>query len=437
MINSGYFPPHPSQFNPIQKYFFNYPLPNMIKKIKIVNYKSLKNVEVTLSNLVVIFGANAVGKSNLFDALNLLSRLVTQKNIKEAFAEHRGVPIEAVHYSKGTMAELQKTHTISFAIDVELSDAVVHEVETRILEYSRDIDGEMKTKSKITDRLLRYEVDLQIELNYGQIGVVNERLTSLHQEGSKTHRQPFIEKVENQLHLWREGQSRPTFHQTGLDYTIVSTALYPPHYPHITAFREEMSHCHCYYFEPRELMRTGNSIAQVTHLGSKGEDLAAFYHTLAHQNKPQFQALKLAAKQLLPRLTDLEVERTNKAELFLRLWEDEASFSNRLISEGTLRVLGLLAALSPTSGATTLCYEEPENGVHPRRLRHISELIKNVANANRQILINTHSPILPTYFNYKTLLVCHREGMNTVFTPCESDVVPELEEQIIQGEFGG
>ncbi len=409
----------------------------MIKKIKIVNYKSLKNVEVTLSNLVVIFGANAAGKSNLFDALNLLSRLVTQKNLKEAFAKHRGVPIEAVHYSSGGMAEKQKTHTISFVVDVELSDAVVHEAETRILEYSSDIDGEIPAKNKITHRLLRYEVDLQIELNYGQICVVNERLISLRQGDSQNHCLPFLEKVGNQLHLRREGQSRPTFHKTGLDHTIVSTALYPPHYPHLTAFREEMSHCHCYYFEPGELMRTGNSVSQVTHLGSRGEDLAAFYHTLAHKNKPQFQAFKLAAQQLLPRLTDLEVERTDKAELFLRIWENKASFSNRLISEGTWRILGLLAALSPTSGATTLCYEEPENGVHPRRLRHISELIKNVASSNRQIIINTHSPILPAYFDHQALLVCHRKGMNTVFTSCESDVMSELEEQIIQGEFGG
>jgi len=409
----------------------------MIKKIKIANYKSLKNVEVTLSNLVVIFGANAVGKSNLFDALNLLSRLVNQKNIKEAFAEHRGVPIEAVHYSKGNMAELQKTHTISFAVEVELSDAVVHEVETRIRELSQDIDGEIQTK--ITDRLLRYEVELQIELNYGQICVSNERLISLDKGRDKAYRQPFLEKVGNKLHLQREGQSSSTFssHQTGLEYTLVSTALYPPHYPHLTAFREEMSHCYCYYFEPKELMRTGNSMSQVTHLGSRGEDLAAFYHTLAHKNQSQFQALKLAAQQLLPRLTDLEIERTDKGELFLRIWENEASFSNRLLSEGTLRVLGLLAALSPTSGATTLCYEEPENGVHPRRLRHLSELIKNVASSNRQILINTHSPILPTYFNYPQLLICDREGMNTVFMPYESDMIVELEEQIIQGEFGG
>jgi predicted ATPase len=342
------------------------------------------------------------------------------------------MPIEAVHYSNGNMAEPQTTHTISFAIEVELTDTVVREIERRIQEYSSDISDEIQ----ITNRLLRYEVDLQIEFNYGQMTVVNEKLTSVPQNNDKIS-QPFLEKVGNQLLLRREGQSSSTFHQTGLDYTIVSSPLYPPHYPHITAFREEMSHCYCYYFEPRELMRTGNSVSQVTHLGSRGEDLAAFCHTLAHKNPSQFQALKLAAQQLLPRLTDLEIERTDKAELFLRIWENEASFSNRLLSEGTLRVLGLLAALSPTSGATTICYEEPENGVHPRRLRHLSELIKNVASGKRQILINTHSPILPTYFNHKELLVCRREDMNTKFMPYESNMIAELEEQIIQGEFGG
>lgn len=404
----------------------------MIKKLTIKNYKSLKNVEVALANLVVIFGANAVGKSNLFDALDLLSRLVTQKNLQAAFAQHRGAPIEVVHYAKGSMAELQKTHTISFAVEVELSDATVQEVETRIREYSSDLFDEIQTQNLITDRWLSYQIELEIDLRYGQIKVINEKLASL----NNPHRQPFLETVENRLQLRREGQTRPTVHQTGLDYTIVSTALYPPHYPHLTAFREELSHCHCYYFEPRELMRASNYITQVTHLGAKGENLAAFYHTLVHKNPQQFHAIKLAAQQLLPRLTDLEIERTNKAELCLRVWENEASFSNRLISEGTLRVLGLLAALSPSSGATTLCYEEPENGVHPRRLRHLSELIKNVASTHRQILINTHSPILATYFEQPALLVCQREGMNTVFTHYD-DEISALEEQMIRGELGG
>ncbi len=51
----------------------------MIRKFSVKHYKSLRDVNVTLPNLAVIFGPNAAGKSNLFDALN--------------------VPLEAVHYS--------------------------------------------------------------------------------------------------------------------------------------------------------------------------------------------------------------------------------------------------------------------------------------------------------------------------------------------------
>jgi AAA15 family ATPase/GTPase len=69
----------------------------MIRRARIENYKSLKQAEVPLQQLTVVLGPNAAGNSNLFDALNLLARLVTGKNIKEAFAGHRGLPLESVH----------------------------------------------------------------------------------------------------------------------------------------------------------------------------------------------------------------------------------------------------------------------------------------------------------------------------------------------------
>lgn len=422
----------------------------MIRKFSVKNYKSLKNVDVILPNLVVVFGPNAAGKSNLFDALNLFSRLVTKKNLKEAFEGHRGVPLEAVHYSTGGIASLssQEYHVISFSADVELSDAVIREVETRVKELRRGIDDPESAASEkaiITHKNLRYEVELQVASRSGQVRVVNERLAALKQNGDEKSRTPFIEKSGGKISLRMEGQAHPTFHDVGLDYTVVSTPLYAPHYPHITALREELARCHFYYFEPRELMRQGNAIADVTNIGPRGEDMAAFYYTLSERNKPQFDAIKLAAAQVLPRLTDIQIERTDKAELFLHVYEDDASYSNRLISEGTLRVLGLLAALSPVSGSTTLGYEEPENGVHPRRLRHIAELLKNAASAERQILINTHSPVLPSYFSDAELLVCRRAGPGTEFIPFSSigelyrrtEIDRHLEEDILRGDFGG
>ena len=57
----------------------------MIKRIKIRNYKSLRDVDVVLEPLSVLFGPNAAGKSNFIDALQLLSRIASSRTLKEAF----------------------------------------------------------------------------------------------------------------------------------------------------------------------------------------------------------------------------------------------------------------------------------------------------------------------------------------------------------------
>jgi len=422
----------------------------MIRRAKITNYKSLKSAEVFFPDLTVIIGPNAAGKSNLLDALNLVARLVTSKNIKEAFEGHRGLPLESVYYDKGSLAELlaEESHRMDFEIDVHLSDIAVSQTEQRVRDLRKGIDDKNDAGSdrlRITERFLRYKIALEIQSKSGVMRVMDESLSALRRDGQEKARKPFLEKMSHRLSLRMEGQAHPTMHEIGLDYTLASTSLYPPHYPHLSAFREEMSRCRFYYFEPRELMREANSIADVSELGPRGEELAAFYHTLSLKRPKQLNALKLTAKQLLPRLTDLDVESTDKAELFLRIWENGASYSNRLISEGTLRVLGLLAVLSPTSGSTTIGYEEPENGVHPRRLAQMAELLKNAASSSRQIIVNTHSPILPTYFKNENLLVCRRSDSSTEFLPFksigplykDSEIAEHLEEQIVRGDYGG
>ena len=290
----------------------------MIRRVKIENYKSLKAADVPLKELTVVLGPNAAGKSNLFDALNLLARLVTCKSIKEAFEGHRGLPLESVHYDKGSLADLlkQEVHKLGFEVDVELSEAVVRETEQRIRDLRKRIDesnGNATDKSRVTERFLRYKVELEIESKSGVMRVMNERLSALRQRGGEEKkRNPFVEKTGNKLSLRMEGQGHPTSHEIGLDYTIASTPLYAPHYPHLTAFREEMSRCRFYYFEPRALMREANAIADVTVLGPRGEQLAAFYHTMSLRNPRQFDALKLAARQLLPRLKELDVRANGK-----------------------------------------------------------------------------------------------------------------------------
>jgi predicted ATPase len=70
-----------------------------------------------------------------------------------------------------------------------------------------------------------------------------------------------------------------------------------------------------------------------------------------------------------------------------------------VISDGTLRLLALLTILNDPDRRGTLCFEEPENGVHEGRVPMLVEFLRNAANVSTeagvssfQILLNTHSP---------------------------------------------
>ena len=114
----------------------------------------------------------------------------------------------------------------------------------------------------------------------------------------------------------------------------------------------------------------------------------------------------------------------------------------------------MLAIVNPLAATTVIGYEEPENGVHPRRLKLIADLFKNAAESGEtQVLVNTHSPILPSYFEDEALVVCRKEGRSSIFVPFSSplgklfwerEIAHALDEQplafterMIRGDFDG
>ncbi|WP_245923110.1 AAA family ATPase [Leucothrix arctica] len=62
----------------------------MIKTLSISNYRSLLNLVIPLSNLNVVAGANASGKSNLYKALRLLAE-TAQGGVVSALAQEGGL----------------------------------------------------------------------------------------------------------------------------------------------------------------------------------------------------------------------------------------------------------------------------------------------------------------------------------------------------------
>ena len=429
----------------------------MIKRLSVYGYKSLKRVkELSLEKVSIIMGPNASGKSNLFDLLKLLS-LSSNRPLNDAFKEHRGYPLEAFFYGEEGFEGLLKKKEVEFKveIDIALTPEVVKSVEEEISKLRKGLSPKIERK-KVVETNLRYCLTVQAIPETGVIRVMDESLLALRKgkDGKiRKSRKPFLSKEGDRLLLRAEGvKGRPREYDIGCNYTIVSVPLYSPHYSHITAFKEEISKWRFYYLEPTS-MRKESPIKEVTILPSSGEDIAAFFYTMKQQKPAQFENLIKTLKNLVPSIQKLDIERVpKKGTLDLVLYENGVKFSSRVISEGTLRILGLLAALNPLSPVTLVGYEEPENGVHPRRLQLIAEILKNTALQNGiQILINTHSPVFPEYFENESLFICEKRGFETVFRPFlpsgelfrkkeieeALEEPPPLSERIMRGDFGG
>ena len=399
----------------------------MLKRIHIRGYKSLEDVEVRLSQLVVLFGPNASGKSNLLDALQLLSKLGTARTLKEAFdPPYRGKPLESFTIGPNGIKGLLERERLLFSIeaDLNLSDAVVEAVNRQIREMRRP-HGNAGSKergelpARVRERDLRYSVEVEMLPRSGLLRVTDEYLAALNGRGQPTRRRkPFLERQGERIHLRHEGQAHPTYYDRYLDHSILSMPHYPPHYPHLAAARRELESWLFFYFEPRERMRAANPVKEVRNIGLMGEELAAFLNTMKATDPRQFRGIERALRALMPNIDGIEVEVSGLGEVELRLMEGGVAIPARVLSEGTLRMLGLLALSGVGEGPALVGFEEPENGVHPRRIQLIAELLKTQETLRQtQYIITTHSPILSDLLADDSLFAVRRVNGQTRIDP--------------------
>ena len=400
----------------------------MLKRVRISGYKSLRDVEVELQPLSVLFGPNASGKSNFLDALQLLSRICSRRTLKDAFAlPHRGKPLESFTFAADGIKGLLGAESREFCIevDVELSPAVVDSVNRQIREMRRGADGDApagggkRKRPAVRETFLRYRIAVEILPKSGFLRVADEYLAALNRRGEPTgKRQPFLSRKGEKLHLRMEGQSHPVYYDRYLDHSVLSLPHYPPHYPHLTAMRRELENWLFFYFEPRERMRTPNPVKEVRHVGLMGEELAAFLNTLKTVDPRQFHAVEKALHAIVGDVDGILVDVNELGEVELRLVENGVPVPARVVSEGTLRILGLLALSGAGEQPALIGFEEPENGVHPRRIRLIADMLKTRASLpGSQYIVTTHSPLLPDLLPDESLFVCRKTAGYTEIRP--------------------
>lgn len=400
----------------------------MIRAITIDGYKSYNRFSLKLTPLAVLFGPNAAGKSNFLDALQLLSRMATSRVLKDAFEfPYRGKTVESFSFPPKGIEGILEEESVSFrmTVDVELSESLMARVNKEIRDMRKGLESENVEKPRIavTEKFLRYSIHVEFMPKQGYLRVKDESLSALRKDmkGVKESRGAFLCRMNNaqRLSLRVEGQAHPTYYDLGMDHTVLTTPLYAPHYPHITAFKRELEGWRFFYFEPRVLMRQSVPAKETHHIGPMGEDLATFIHGLRLDplKAGKFKSLCRALKTLIPTIDSIDTQVDKNGEVELFVIENGRPISSRLMSEGTLRLLGLLTIAGDRDNATVVCFEEPENGVNPRKIKQIAEFLKRTAVGDIQVIVTTHSPVLPDQIPNESLYICRRKDGITEILP--------------------
>jgi predicted ATPase len=374
----------------------------MIKKIRVQNFKSLRDVSLTLGPRNVLVGPNMSGKSNLIEVFRFLSRMVLT-------------------------SAASGVHVLAKALDsgAGFSEVTWKGGEANLISIS--LQGDFPLDSDPKKRAgWEYEISILLEPR-GWVTVQKEALNMVRPEGTYT----LISKANGERVLKNlDGGVISRIHdsnRSGLEFEIPDWQG--------NALRRFIGSWRFYRFIPR-LMKQANSTAATDFLVEHGENLSSWLMMLQTRYQESFAKIKTVSRDVFPEIEDLFTWPTQQATVYVSSKEKylKRQVSVWEMSEGQLAFIALLSLIfsPPELTGGMYCVEEPENHLHPRLLETLVELLRQVQDElgpeqSAQTIVTTHSPHLVDKVDLDELIVVEkREGETLCTRPSSKQHLREL-----------
>jgi len=372
----------------------------MLKRLRLQHFKNFLYAELKLGSFTLLVGTNASGKSNLRDAFRFLhgisrgytlAEIIGEKWIEGGVLQWRGI--------RGGTREVTFQDTETFGLEVLFT--IADQTGERDATYGIMVDA---NSSGIGPQVVAEELivgqdevifNSEPEVNsFGQPDILRLKVNllkigSIHTSVSLLSQRPILSQYIK-------------LDSTGLQGSLRNrkTALLA---------RDALSSMQFLDLDP-DAMRMPSLPGQ-TILGDRGENLSSVLQAIC-EDPERKQTLLQWVRELTPMdAKDFEFPSDFTGKILLTLVEENGQkISAYSASDGTLRFLGIIAALLGPEPARFYFIEELENGIHPTRLHLLLELIeRQVYSRNIQIVATTHSPQLlrllrPESLEYASLI---------------------------------
>jgi predicted ATPase len=370
----------------------------MITRLHVRNFKSLRDIDLSLGPLNVLVGPNMSGKSNILDVFGFLHQAFFPEagtnGISYALAQRGGV--NEVLWKGGE----DKLITIS-------------------LEGTDDSDPNTK-----------YRYSLELIAGVGDFITTQNESLKLLRDGKETDlivlQQGFFQ-LKN-----ADGKDAGQVGSTG-----ISALQYAPPNWDGYKFNQWVKLWRFYHLVPSDMKESSPmSLGEV--LAPNGYNLSAWLMWLQANSPEAFVRLNEVLHDLFPEVTQVRTIPTPDGKVHLATSEKGLKRPTAVwqASDGFLALTALLSLIyvPPGLSGTLFCIEEPENHLHPRLLETLVGLLRQVRQEVldskgflSQIVVTTQSPYLVNQLSLDEIIwIEKRNGETKAYRPADKGHLRKL-----------
>jgi predicted ATPase len=404
----------------------------MLNAITFASFKSYQSARLPLSPLTVLIGANAAGKSNAIEAMRLLAWLA------------QGQKLSSIQYLventdrivRGRTIDLSFRRTGQFGLGCETSTPDWNNLS---MEISLREDGLHITKEHISSNesnIPLYTIDQQSTGNNTDVSVAYNNF-------ARGRNKPHI-RCSDQFAIFTQLTSAATLNaQHKQSQEII---------PQIARTYEQWLSA-MLFLDPAPAKMRDYAFPSEKRLQGDGSNLSGvLYNLWGNDNEAvvePYATQRFEILNFIKSLPEQDIEEINflmepRGGVMVQLKEtfggDKREYDASLLSDGTLRVLAIVAAMLSADEGSLVVIEEIDNGVHPSRARHLLEGIRKIADRRRlRVLLSTHNPAMTDALpdaSIQDVVYCYRSPADGASKLVQLKDLPDFPELVAQGPLG-
>lgn len=370
----------------------------MIKRLKIRDFKSIRDLDLELDPVTVLVGRSGTGKSNIVQALRFLRNVL-----------------------------LDSEKALQFEGGWERLKPVGMEKPKPGIEVLFSIPGETQ--------LYTYRVDYSLSARHqGMLALTSECLLL----GAK----PLYSRSLDQSKGW-VWETKPTINPQTHNHDVPMPGAFPSLQQVVFAFAALSTGMGCYHFPstalalPTQPNPNEEFLQKIPGLRDDGMNYREIIRALTQDfHRPKLRQSLLASVQAVdPSIVSIELDsliNPNRAIVTHKAGNNVFDLSLDQESDGLRRFYAHLLALYQTPAKLTLIFEEPENAIFPGALSLLADEFKAAPRENRgQVILTTHNPALLDAFDVENVRVVEMRDGQTMAGRVSKEQRDAVKEQLM------